>query len=120
LFRGGFVANDPPALAQTMGLSFNGTSEEELEELARQLATRLVTSADSESSERRLGLIVLTFPHPSDEQATSAGGTVIALATSTGLALHHLGFGGHAAHIARWASTQALEIARRWALSSGE
>jgi nicotinamide-nucleotide amidase len=120
LFRGGFVSNDPPALAQAMGVNADCISEEELEDLARRLATRLVAQTETEPSERRLGLVVLTFPHPSAEQATSAGGTVIALGTPTGLALHHLGFGGHAAHIARWASTQALEIARRWALSSGE
>ena len=50
------------------------------------------------------------------DKATSAGGTLIALATPEGIESRHLGFGGHAAHVATWASTNALEMTRRWLL----
>jgi nicotinamide-nucleotide amidase len=108
LFGGGFVANDPPTLGRTLQIAPGGTTTSHLEEFARRAALRLARSR------QRLGLVVLTLPRPSSDEATSAGGTIIALATPEGVDVRRLGYGGHAAHIAVWASTHAMEITRRW------
>jgi nicotinamide-nucleotide amidase len=125
VFRGGQVAHDPPALGKTLQIAPEGESLEHLQDFARRLAQRL--TATSEPGQR-LGLVVLTLPRPSGDQAqdkalrqaqdkaTSASGTIIALATPVGVELLHRGFGGHAAHVAMWASTNALELTRRWLL----
>jgi nicotinamide-nucleotide amidase len=114
IFRGGFVANDPFALGKTLGLTLSTDSEPALEEFARQLALHLTKTPDDDTAGRRLGLVVLTLPRPGSDEATSVGGTVIALATPGGMELLHLGYGGHAAYVATWATTNALEMARRW------
>jgi nicotinamide-nucleotide amidase len=117
LFAGGFVANDAAALSTTLDVSLEGESETQLETFARRLATRLAESSDhADTSALRLGLVVLTLPRPSNNKATSAGGTIIALATPAGIVLRKLGYGGHAAHVALWASTNAMEMTRRWLL----
>jgi nicotinamide-nucleotide amidase len=114
IFRGGFVANDPFALGKTLGLTLARDSEHELEEFARRLASHLTKTPDDDATGRRIGLVVLTLPRPGNDEATSAGGTVIALATPGGVELLRLGYGGHAAYVATWATTNALEMARRW------
>jgi nicotinamide-nucleotide amidase len=115
LFEGGFVAHDPPALGKTLRIPLAGDSEEHLEAFARQLAAQLATTPDADrSTGQRLGLVVLTLPRLSNDEATSAGGTLIALATPAGTELRRLGFGGHAALVATWATTNALEMTRRW------
>ncbi len=117
LFRGGLVANDPPALGKTLEVPLKGESAEELEDFARRLAARLALSPSiTDPAHPLLGLIVLILPRPGSDEATSAGGTIMALATPDGVALRRLGFGGHAAHVARWATTHALELTRRWLL----
>lgn len=112
LFGGGLVANDPPTLSKTLETPLQG----DLEEFAHRLATRLTATPEASPAGQRLGLVVLTLPRPSNDEATSAGGTLIALATPDGVKLRRLGFGGHAAHVATWASTNALEMTRRWLL----
>jgi nicotinamide-nucleotide amidase len=117
LFRGGLVANDPHALGKTLEVALEGESGEQLEDFARRLATRLALSPGiTDPAHPLLGLIVLILPRPGSDEATSAGGTIITLATPDGVALRRLGFGGHAAHVARWATTHALELTRRWLL----
>jgi nicotinamide-nucleotide amidase len=133
VFRGGQVAHDPPALGKALHIAPGGESLEHLQEFARRLAQRLTETSETG---QRLGLVVLTLPRPSGDQAqdkalrqaqdkalrqaqdkaTSAGGTIIALATPTGVELLRRGFGGHAALVATWASTNALELTRRWLL----
>jgi nicotinamide-nucleotide amidase len=116
LFSGGFVANDPPALGKTLEVAPEDDREEHLDEFARRLATRLTTTPDADPAGQRLGLVVLTLPRRGGDEATSAGGTLIALATPGGIKLRRLGFGGHAAYVATWATTHALEMTRRWLL----
>jgi nicotinamide-nucleotide amidase len=117
LFVGGLVANDPPALGQTLEVTLQGESEQDLEQFARQLTMRLVTMpGKTGSAGQRLGLVLITLPRPGTDAATSAGGTIIALGTPDGVKLRQLGFGGHAAHVAVWASTNAMEMTRRWLL----
>jgi nicotinamide-nucleotide amidase len=115
VFRGGFVAHNPAALGETVGITLDGESQDHLDTFARRLATRLATTHKTGLAGQCLGLVVLTLPRPSDDDATSAGGTVIALATPK-VRLRRRGFGGHAAYIAVWATTNALEITRRWLL----
>ncbi len=134
-FHGGLVAHDPPALGKTLQIAPGGQSAEHLEEFARRLAERLTATSEADP---HLGLVVLTLSRSSGDEAlqqdkalwqaqdkalwqaqdkaTSAGGTLIALATPQGVELLRRGFGGHAAHVATWASTNALEMTRRWLL----
>jgi nicotinamide mononucleotide (NMN) deamidase PncC len=114
IFRGGFVANDPSALGARLGITSAHTSRDELESLARRLATHLKTSPNDDAAGYCLGLVVLTFPRTSWDEATSAGGTVIALGTRDDVELLRLGYGGHADYVATWAITNALELTRRW------
>jgi nicotinamide-nucleotide amidase len=114
LFGGGLVANDPHALGKTLDITPAGDSEQEMEEFARQLATRLTATPYTDPAHPRLGLVVLTLSRPSADEATSAGGTLLALATPEGVQIKRRGFGGHAAHVAMWASIHALEMTRRW------
>ncbi len=125
-FGGGTVASDPPALGKTLEIVPEGDSDGDLQAFARRLAARLAMMPDADSVGRQLGLVVLTLPRSGgdktlraepQDKATSAGGTLIALATPDGLETRRLGFGGHAAHVAAWASTNALEMTRRWHLS---
>jgi len=113
-FRGGFVANTPSALAARLGIASEDTSGDELEGLARRLAAHLTTSPCDDPTGHCLGLVVLTFPRTSWDEATSAGGTVIALATRDTVELLRLGYGGHADYVATWATTNAMELTRRW------
>lgn len=116
VFRGGFVANTPVALGTRLGIKSADLTEGDLEGLARRLAAHLTTSPCDDPAGQCLGLVVLTLPRASNDDATSAGGTVIALATPDGVKLLQLGYGGHAAYVATWAATNALEMARRWLL----
>jgi nicotinamide-nucleotide amidase len=113
-FRGGFVANTPSALATRLGLTSEHTSRDELDGQARRLAAHLTTSPCDDPTGHCLGLVVLTFPRTSWDEATSAGGTVIALGTRDDVELLRLGYGGHADYVATWATTNALELTRRW------
>ena len=113
-FGGGFVAIDPPALGRTLEITLDGESEDQLVEFARRVAERLAMPTDNLTTSARLGLVALTMSRPSADAATSASGTVIALATPEGVELRRLGYGGHSANIAAWSSTNALEMTRLW------
>jgi nicotinamide-nucleotide amidase len=113
VFRGGYVANDPFTLGKTLQTTLADDSDDHLDCFARRLAAHLQTAASDTAGGQGLGLIVLTLPRPSGEAATSAGGTVIALATPDGVEMRRLGYGGHAAYIATWATTIAMEMTRR-------
>jgi nicotinamide-nucleotide amidase len=113
-FRRGFVAVDPAALSKTLGIPVAGESVQALETFARGVAEHLASTSDEGHAARRLGLVVITLPRVTGEAATSAGGTIIALGSAEGAQIQHLGYGGHAAHIAIWATTYAMEMARRW------
>jgi nicotinamide-nucleotide amidase len=110
VFHGGFVANDPAALGARLAMPAQSVADDQLEEFARTLATHLAHIP----ADLCLGLVVLTLPHAIGDQAASAGGTIIALATPDGQELLHLGYGGHTDYMATWATTNALELARRW------
>jgi nicotinamide-nucleotide amidase len=118
IFRGGFVAHDPAALGETLESAPEGDSAEQLEAFARHLSTRL--TCQGAPPRRCLGLVVLTLARPGDDEATSAGGTIIALGTPDGVKARHMGYGGHADHVARWATTHVMEMARRWVLGMKE
>jgi len=113
-FRRGYVANDPSALGKTLEIEVETSSEDALEASASLLAQRLVVKSDGTADNRRLGLVVMTLPRIGKDSATSAGGTLIALSTPDGVKSRRLGFGGHASHVAIWATTHALELTRRW------
>jgi nicotinamide-nucleotide amidase len=113
-FSRGFVANDPAALSTALDVVFEGDISNDLGELARRMASHLVATSDGASSRHRLGLVVLTLPSRSGDAAASAGGSIIALATPDGVQVRQSGYGGHSAHAATWATTHALEMARRW------
>ncbi len=106
VFHGGFVAQDPASLGRA--LKIEAAPEQDLESFARVLATRLAATAD-----RCVGLVVLALSRSSGDAATSAGGAIVAMSTPAGVETRRLGFGGHAAHAARWATTHALEMVRR-------
>ncbi len=116
VFRRGFVAADPATLSRTLNVTLEGESEEELGRFARRIAERLAGTHGAVAGGHRLGLVVLTLPQTNGDAATSARGTVIALGTPDGVELRHLGYGGHAVHVAVWSTTNALELTRRWLL----
>jgi nicotinamide-nucleotide amidase len=113
-FGGGFVASDPRALGRTLEIPLNRETEEGLADFARRVAERLAVPKENRSVSACLGLVVLTLPRSSGDAATSVGGTIIALATLDSVELRRLGYGGHAANIAAWSSTNALEMTRLW------
>jgi nicotinamide-nucleotide amidase len=117
-FLGGFVAPDTPALARFLDLGVPDESEEALERFVRQAAprARALKVDDASKENRTLGLVVLTLSRASGEDATSAGGTLIGLATPGDVQLRRLGYGGHADYVATWATTHAMEMTRRWLL----
>jgi competence/damage-inducible protein CinA-like protein len=115
-FERGFVANDAAALAATLGVALENESKPELNWLAGRLAADLASSPDGAAAGHRLGLVVLALPHHGGDAATSARGVVIALHTPEGVVTNTLGYAGHAAHAAVWATTYALEMTRRWVL----
>ena len=113
-FRRGYVANDPSALGRTLQIDVETSSEDTLEASAGVLAQRLIDLSSEMGDNQRLGLVVMTLPRLGEDAATSAGGTLIALGTPDGVKSRRLGFGGHASHVAIWATTHALELTRRW------
>jgi nicotinamide-nucleotide amidase len=118
-FYRGFVANDPSALGKALGVASESDASSDLNEFAHKLANLLATTSDSIASRNRLGLVVLTLPHHTGEAATSAGGSIISLATPDGVQVRQSGYGGHSAHAATWATTHAMEMARRWLVERG-
>jgi nicotinamide-nucleotide amidase len=116
IFRGGFVSTDPFNLGKALGIQLEDDSQKGLEAFAGRLATQLKTTAEGCPTESCLGLVVLTLPRSSGEAATAAGGTIIALATPDAIERRNLGYGGHADYVATWATTNALELTRRWLL----
>jgi nicotinamide mononucleotide (NMN) deamidase PncC len=119
VFEGGFVANDAAALATTLHLPVTqavGMQGDALEEFARNAASRLREGQEGVPAERRLGLVVVSLPRANEEDATSAKGTIITLATPEGAEVLQLGYGGHVDYAATWATTNALEMVRRWLL----
>lgn len=135
VFCGGYVAPSPAALQKMLGLPVTAepdSSETDIaaiEAIARQLATRLTvlhTQQDEKDSRvqsdqrQHLGLCVLILPRADTQEETSVGGTVIALVTpeeAERVEIHRLSYGGHSARSASWASTNAIEITRRWLLA---
>jgi hypothetical protein len=133
-FCGGYVAPTPAALQNMLGLPATAepdsreTGISEIEAIARQLATRLmILQTEKEAQDSRnqphqlqcLGLCVLILPRADSQEETSVSGTIIALATPQGaerVEIHRLSYGGHSARSASWASTNAIEITRRWLL----
>lgn len=119
-FLRGYVSNDPSALVRTLGIDSESTVDDSLETFAGLLAQRLIEFNSETEDDRRLALVVLTLSRLGVDAATSAGGTVIALATPNEVKTRLLGFGGHASHVAIWASTHALEFVRRWILDQSD
>ena len=115
-FLRGYVSNDPSALGRTLGIDGEPSVDDSLEAFAGRLARRLIELGSETENNRRLALVVLTLPRLGEDAATSAGGTVIALGTPNEVKTRLLGFGGHASHVAIWATTHALEFMRRWLL----
>lgn len=120
VFSGGLVGSNPPALGETLGIAPTGKSQEDLKEFACRVAARLAMAPGDCTAGQRLGLVALTVPRTSGEEATSAGGTIIALATPNEVEIRQLGYGGHSAHVAMWASIHALELTRRWLLKQSK
>jgi nicotinamide-nucleotide amidase len=115
-FLRGYVSNDPSALGRTLGIVSESSVDDSLEAFAGLLARRLIELGSESRDDRRLALVVLTLSRLGEDAATSAGGTVIALGTPNEVTTRLLGFGGHASHVAIWATTHALEFMRRWLL----
>lgn len=113
-FRGGFVADDPAALTEILQVQRVESSQGDVERVANLLANHLKTMHCSGPASQCLGLVVITLPRSSGDEATSAGGTLIALGTPDGVETRRLGYGGHAAYVASWAATNAMELTRRW------
>jgi nicotinamide mononucleotide (NMN) deamidase PncC len=115
-FSGGFVGTEPLALSEMFQVPLEDASEESLVEFARRLAARLRDQSMDQGEAQYLGLVVITLSRSSEDEATSARGTIIALATPTDTQVRQLGYGGHADYVATWAATNAMETTRRWLL----
>ncbi len=111
IFRGGTTAADVDRLGEALGLAELGPDPEEA---ARALAEHIACG------ERCIGLVALVLSRSGQEQATSTEGTIVAWTTPQGVRLKRHGFGGHTAHAARWATTRALDLVRRWWLRRSE
>jgi nicotinamide-nucleotide amidase len=107
VFGGGTTAADAERLGNALGL---GELSADPEEAARQLAEHIACG------EKCIGLVALVLSRSGQEQATSTEGTIVAWTTPQGVQLKRHGFGGHTAHAARWATTRALDLVRRWLL----